>query len=194
MHKTIGAIITLLICLLIVQSDAVQTENNETPESRNVRVALQQKVAELPMVEVNTKIEEVGFETIDLTETLTDVEGKRYFAFRFTTPQNPGDLIWSFRAPKGHVGWYIVPAEGRMNGFRTFYRHTLSQDVPTVGEQGDIVVMQELPTRDLKPNTDYIIWFRLADDVAPIVPLSLNVLPDHSHSRYLVIFPMLFDR
>ena len=182
MHRTTTVIVALLACLFIMRAHSAEEGNDETPHIQELRVALQEKHDDLPRVSVNTQQQYVSFMTIDLTQTVTKVEGKRYYAFRFTTPKEVGPLSWSFKVPKGCFGWYIVPAKGRMYGFTTFGRHTLPRDVSNLGKQGDVFVLQQLPAHNLQPNTDYIMWFGFEEDSDPKVTFSLNVL--HSGSRY----------
>jgi len=127
------SIVGLLAIAGITHSHAREEGNNETPEVRKLRIALQEKYAKLPVVKPETRLGNVSYTMIDLSGTPTKVEDENYYAFRFVTPKEEGNLVWSFRPEKGLLQWYIVPEKDRMFGFHTFSRRHLTQDVENVG-------------------------------------------------------------
>lgn len=194
MHKMTAAISTVAVCLLTIRGYTAEEGNDETPHLQKLRFALQAKHGDLPMVSVNTRQEDVSFTTIDLTPSLTTVEGKNYYAFRFTTPKERGPLIWSFRVPRGTFSWYIVPVKGRMQGFTHFDQRRYRRKVSDLGAPGDTFVLQRLPAHNLQPNRDYIMWFGIKEDGVPKIMLSLNVLRSGSSYTYTDTFPMLYQK
>jgi hypothetical protein len=153
-------------------------ESQEAQVQRVKRLAaeLQKKASELPSARVNTALDAVTFETLALGNTLTVVDGRNYYAFRFKTPATPGDLMWSFRLAPGLLYWYICPVSGSMTGFRNFTNKRLPRDVEGVGKEGEQFVVQRLYATYLKPDTEYIIWFQFETGKPATVVCSVNVV------------------
>ncbi len=164
----------------------------ETPHMRNLRLSLQAKHRELSRVNVNTTLESVMFETVDLSHSMTHVDGNQYYAFKFATPEEGGNMYWAFKSVGGVQSWYIIPVEGQMHGFSNFNRIILPEDIPDVGNKHDLMFIQQLPGRNLRPKDEYIMWFRMHDALKPEVTLSLNIFPESERHSFPAIFPMLF--
>ncbi len=189
---------------ILVPEDA--EGNAETAYSQKLRIALQQKYGSLPVLPVQTSLHDVSFATIDLTDTMTVVEGQPCYAFCFKTPQSPGTLVWSFRADANLDSWYVIPTEGRMHGFTHFTSTNLARAVPGLGQNGDRFILQMLPAENLKQDTNYVMWFGFKENANVQVTLSLNVLKDPptyvdtttpppwiKSIAYDAVFPMLFE-
>jgi hypothetical protein len=169
------------------------SNKDEAPETRARREGLQANIAKFPLVKLNTEVARVHFETLDLKKTLTVVDGVKYYAFRFRTPDEVGDLVWSFLTPGRPHEWYILAAAGTMHGFDTFFYSSLPRDVPGLGKTGRSFIVQELSRSFLKSNSEYIIWFTISDGTQPPpYPVSLNMFVERDQGPS-DIFPMLFQ-
>lgn len=200
----------LCICVLF----ATATARAEAAETPNYVAKLRAKYVKLPEVPLNTSIETAQFRTVDLSSSTVWAlppktrSSRPYCAFRFRTPATVGRLVWAFR-PKGwkYREWYIAPEAGPIEtGFETFNPVKVPcADHPVLGKVGTEFIIQELAVANLKPNTGYLIWFRLAMDVdrsevghlryysaGPLI-VSLNMMPPDEQplieSRY---FPKLY--
>jgi hypothetical protein len=87
---------------------------------------------------------------------------KGFDAFRFKTPPGKAnwDLDWELVARADSVdAWYIVPAEGAMQGFEQF-THWENHEEPGVElPQPNFRVKQQLEGGRLRPDAEYVIWF-----------------------------------
>lgn len=94
---------------------------------------------------------------------LTMNAGKKSLdAFRFKTPagKTNWDLDWEFVTPVETVGgWYIVPREGTMEGFKFFRRAENHQEKGVDLPKENLRFVQSLPDGILQPASEYIIWF-----------------------------------
>ena len=185
----------VLACSLAFTSCAGEEGNKMLSHARLRREVFQSKYTELPEINVNTKFQDVGFNSVNLERTIIQIEGYSYYALRFKTPDLVGQLVWSFRVPdsEGAFGWYIVPASGKMQGFTSYMTYRLPEDIKDLGTKGDAFILQRLPGRNLKPNNDYIMWFGFEKRHRAQVLLSLNVFPETSRIAYRVVFPMFYQ-
>jgi hypothetical protein len=169
----VGALAALLAGMSLSAQDG---EDGEMAHVRRLAAELQKKVAQLPVAAVNTALDAVKYVSLALDDTLTVVDGRNNYAFRFKTPTTPGDLMWSFRMPPGMECWFICPAAGTMQGFKNFSDKRLPRDVEGVGKKGERFIVQRLYASSLKPDTEYIMWFQFAAGRTAAVTFSLNVV------------------
>ncbi len=186
------AAVVLLAWAWIPCFSARAEETEESDGIRKVRIALQEKFKKLPEVKVNSGKDHVSFAKVDLSGSLTEVDGEKYYAFRFQSLDEEGDLVWAFRPGKGLVSWYIFTEKERMQGFSTFIDYILPQDVENVGKKGNVFVLQMLNHRNMKPGKGYIMWFKFKEGGEPQVTLSLNIVAKNSVSTYKELFPMMY--
>jgi len=191
LHRTVVSALAIA-CVFLTPVFAQEEGNEETADMQMLREALQKKAGEFPSVAVNTDLKTVSFQTLDLSKTLTIVAGKNYYAFRFKTPDKPGQFIWSCVEPMGTCQWYIVPTRGRMHGFTQFEKRVLQADVQNVGTTGLCLLLQRLPAENFKGNSEYIIWFSFADKVSPKITMSVNMLTGEN-LEYRKVFSVLYQ-
>jgi len=105
-------------------------------------------------------------------------DGRRYFGFRFKTPEKlDGDFSWIFlprnaTGPKttGPVNWYILRRNGQMDGFSSFFNRgvkaypSLQAKFPHTNN----FTVQTLAQENFLPNEEYAIWFSLLAGDNPI--------------------------
>lgn len=179
------------IGLVSVQSNAIEPTEKELKSNVPVRLALQAKYDELPEVKLNAEKKSVNFQFVDMKKTITEIEGAKYCAFRFKTGDKVGNLMWCFRGPVGFQLWCLMPEKKRMEGFRSFRRHRLSEDVEKLGSKGDQIFVQSLNSRYFEPNKGYFIWFKIKTDAGSSTSLSLNMIPLPDNSSYSSLFPFI---
>jgi formylglycine-generating enzyme required for sulfatase activity/tRNA A-37 threonylcarbamoyl transferase component Bud32 len=124
-------------------------------ETGDVRETLQAVAADLPRLNLSTKADEVVW-----NHTRIEPTPARFVAYAFTSPlDEPGDLYWFFSCHDNPLNWFIVPAEGTMQGFTGFDRlvHPHYQD-PKVPIH-DYGYCQSLTGGHILPGKDYILWF-----------------------------------
>lgn len=170
----------MLMALPLMSQDA-----EETAEMRQRREVLQKKIDVFPVMMVNTHYDQVAFTNLDVSATATPIGEKTYYAFRFHTPPQQGYLHWAFKVPEYASQWYILKATGTMEGFTGYSTRKLPQDEPTLGKAGDKIIYQQLE-RPLDANSDYIMWFLLADKEELKINVSLNVFPTEAVYPYHV--------
>lgn len=195
MRRILVITVTVLTCSLFTHLSAA-VKRYESEEYAEMRIAIQNKQAQFPYVKVNTDMGHVSFTNVDLSKTATTVGDATYYAFRFTTPEEPGCLSWSFKIPKGRHPWQILSSKGRMAGFDTtgnepWASPVLQKDVPNVGKQGDSFIVQHLHAANLQTNFDYIIFFKLTGEQLKL-DVSLNIVPVNPHTDDKTIFKFLF--
>lgn len=190
----VSHITSLLAFLFLANLCAEEKGITETPEQQKRRIVLQEKYKQFPVVVPNTKLDKVSFTTIDLTPSLTKFEDGNYYAFRFETPKENGDLVWTFKHGKGLMQWYIVPEKGQMFGFRSWMSHHLPHDIPNVGVLGWRFYQQSIGEEDLKPGSGYIMWFQYKEGHVPELTFSLNILSPKIYSSYADVFPMMYKK
>lgn len=122
-----------------------------------------------------------GWAVIRLIDTAKDsfvFEQGRYFGFRFKTPAEiTGNFSWLFlmsnpdkQVTMQDFGWYIIRKAGDMTGFSSYtpddlpkYPRLSARFPNTRG-----IIYQNLDGRNLLPNEEYLIWFRVpSDDILP---------------------------
>ncbi len=177
---------------MLVSNSHLQAQDHEELDSvKRLRIAVQDKFDKLPVVKVNTDKDKVGFTTLDLGNTLTEVNGEKYYAFRFRSPKVPADMTWAFNPGEGFVSWYIVPEKDRMQGFERFTRTILPNDVEGFGMAGDTCFLQWLDRKHMKTDSGYIIRFKFKDVENPKVSLSLNFIAKRPKDPFKTLFPMI---
>lgn len=179
-------------CLAPFDSRAEELLKPESDKIRNIRTALQAKYAALPEVPLNTDANGVKFLTVDLKDSLTEIDGLNYFAFRFRTGVKFAPFVWSFKKPTRPTEWFIFPEKGRMEGFDTFYHAYLPQDLEGIGKKDDHFLVQVLGQNYIEKDTGYIMWFRLDKQEEPKITLSMNMIPDLKSYSFSEVFPMLY--
>lgn len=126
-----------------------------------------------------------GWAVIRLLDTSKNsfvFEQGRYFGFRFKTPgEITGDFSWFFlmsnpdrQITLRNFGWYITRKAGEMTGFANYtpddlakYPRLSARFPNTLG-----IIYQNLNGRNLLPNEEYLIWFRVPSDET-IPPLAV---------------------
>lgn len=164
---------------------------SEEPAIGNLRVALQAKYADLVEVKLNGVTADVKFQIVDMRNSIVEVNGKKYCAFRFKTGSKVHQLTWCFRKPPGLREWYIFRESGTMQGFYTFKDFIIREDTEGWGSVGDLFVVQSLPSTHFEPNTGYIMWFGITDAADCSINLSLNMTNVPDHSRFSAVFPSI---
>lgn len=87
-------------------------------------------------------------------------------AFRFKAPEEAStyEMQWVFAVPHVHFGWYIIPAEGEMEGFSNFYPRT-DTDLGIEGLPAhNYFIQQSLRGGKIKGGQEYIVWFSFPKD------------------------------
>ena len=147
-----------------------------TPKTR--AEAIKAGLPNYQVLSPNTDPNKIKFDTVNLNRTSVKYQEAWYDGFRFTMPEEGGELVWAF---KGQIkSWYIMPLRGRMNGFRSFGYHTLKQDVLPMGKTGDKAILQTLPAENLKAGEEYVIWFSFNRQIPVPLYISLNVFAGDS--------------
>lgn len=94
--------------------------------------------------------------------------GKGFDAFRFRAPASDGkwDLEWEFLVPEARNfgGWYILAAEGELQGFMNFQSRRDYRVEGTELPAKNFAVLQSLPGGQLRGGKEYVIWFTFDDD------------------------------
>jgi len=178
MHRMMHGALAGLLAAWAVSARVSAQDGAEEKHQHVLRLnaELQRKVAQLPVATVNTALDSVKFTTLALDDTLTVVDGQNNYAFRFTTPSTPGDLMWAFQLAPGLAEWYICPASGTMTGFKTFSDKRLPHDVEGIGKKGERFIIQRHYASYLKPDTEYIMWFHFETGKPAAVRFSLNAV------------------
>jgi hypothetical protein len=171
----------------------IETYENAIKDKDKFREAVRRSALNWERLVGNDNLESRAFKPIALNKRPLVHEGVRFDGFSFRTPENDTLLFWAFRGrgddPASPRGWYILPAEGEMDGFRFFRSVALDRDVPEVGKKGDHIVTQSLADVPLKPNSVYVIWFAFANDMPWDAAISLN-LYDSRELLYLLTLPL----
>lgn len=181
---------TILTSFLVGLLTTLPLAAEDPPHIIALRKTLQEKQEGFVKVDVNTDKADTAFENVDFKGKTFVQDGKTYYAFRFTAPEQEGELVWSFRMPLGDCQWYIVPGEGEMNGFSQFFAKSLKEDVPGLGKKGDWFYLQFLDGENFMAGSDYIIWFHSPGDDRTTVPVSINFLPKEESRNTKEMYPM----
>jgi hypothetical protein len=101
-------------------------------------------------------------------------DGKGVDCVRFRTPKGePRDLAWSFMTDGRVVeAWYLAPVKGDpAPAFKNFLDLTADRpDAPNV-------FVQWLSADALKPDTEYLLWFKFQSDKPVELMAAINLLP-----------------
>jgi len=179
---------TALVCLALGYQQAMALD---TAAQDKLRAALQAKYADLIEVKLNPDPADVKFQIVDMRNSMVQMDGMRFCAFRFKTGEKAHQLTWCFRKPPGLRRWYIIPQSGTMQGFNNFREFIIREDKEGWGSTGDLFLVQSLPSTHFKPNTGYIIWFMIDDAADSSINLSLNMTDVPDYSRYAAVFPTI---
>ena len=111
-----------------------------------------------------------------------NAEGDGLDAFVFETPIDAPayEMWWSFVVPDPHppFQWYILPLDGRMEGFRHFSEmNNVEHDDERIADK-NTTVYQRTPNK-LPPGRAYLIWFAWPDEQARsiFVDVKLHAAP-----------------
>ena len=164
------------ICLPSVVHGASPVE--EVPEPyRSLPQALRNRAEQLTTAPVTENGGTPQFFKMDLgAKAFAVTPGEQFAAFKFHTPKTPDlDLVWCFYVPQAWMNWYIVPAQGTMQGFRNWlnadraYAEFPDSDSPPV-------VLQSLSSKSLQPDAEYYIWFHSKTEQPPAGTLTAALL------------------
>ena len=167
----------------------VTLQEKELERIRTLRI--QEHADEFVTLVPNTALEKVAYTKVLFTNDPVIVNGWLYNAFSFTMPEQEGDLVWSFVLEDfdhNGINFYIAPAQGTMEGFKSFVPQLLKADVSHVAKKGDAVIFQTLDRSRLKAGGRYIIWLQCMYRDIPSVMVSLNIL-DKRGKSFSDIFP-----
>lgn len=127
-----------------------------TKAREKFREALQKLAPQLPSVTPEKEAPKT------YTKVPLNSAKKSFDAFRFKAPDGKTnwDMSWEFVVPTGAIrSWYILPAEGTMEGFRTFQPTKDYEEKGVDLPKENLRVVQPLTGGHLKPGKEYIIWF-----------------------------------
>jgi hypothetical protein len=194
----------MLVCwlagiLVLAASARLMAGEEETPEQRMRREAVQKQWAQLPAVEVGTSLKDVRFTRVVLDKSKVQVGKDVYYALRFRAPESGGDFLWAWRPEllDQRVSWGILAAQGTTDARSSQkYRTNLDKDVKDLGTKGNPFFLHWLDIGQLTSGGDYILWFQFEKAglfTKPAVVCSLNVIPGGADMRWKDIFPMLYQ-
>lgn len=125
------------------------------------------------------------FQTITLNAKPVLIDGKPYDGFRFKvkrggrteSEQRNQGLVWAWLPPVNSDMWYIVPKEGKMNGFENFSyyareRYTRCKDLEPA--KATHVYVQTLNGQCLVEDEEYLIFFRFTDKEPARISVALG--------------------
>lgn len=101
-------------------------------------------------------------------------DGKGVDCIRFRTPKGePRDLAWAFMTDGRVVeAWYLVPVKGDpAPAFKNFF------DLTTDRADAPNVFVQWLSAEALKPDTEYLLWFKFQSAKPVELMAAINLLP-----------------
>ncbi len=132
------------------------------------------------------------FRFIDFNRNFFVVGGARFFGFRFRTPKGVfGGLSLMFlcnykektTAKAREARWHIMFRDGPTKHFTRFYLSSV-KDYPSLQRRFPYtkdIVFQFLPAEDLRPDTEYLIWFGFINTPPyPELTLAFGFPPDGS--------------
>jgi hypothetical protein len=102
---------------------------------------------------------------VKLGESTSSYKDKLIFdGFRITVPADleGRDFVWYFNVPENWSNWYVIPAEGEVEGgFRDWLNaDKVYQGLDVAQEKGRMRVLQTLDGNYFTPGKDYVFWFR----------------------------------
>jgi hypothetical protein len=135
--------------------------------------------SKFPFIDANIESTHLGrFRKLAFTNDPAVIAGRLYSGFSFAVPKGEArDLVWCLKEPRMSSEYYILPAEGRMQGFTHFFPGKSQVDNPVVGPRGTDMVFQNLPASNLVPGKRYIIWFSMRYGNVESAVFSLNFPP-----------------
>lgn len=156
----------------------MRSAGNQSPEAGREFVQATQVAADaFTAVELKASGSTGQFVRVTLNQ-----HGTRFDGIRFTVPAGePRDLVWAFAGlPRNMPAeWYILPRAGEMQGFRQFFRGGPGmKDVPWA----ETVIpyqsfLQPLSGGELKPQQEYLIWFRFHDQRPKDLYVKVKLVP-----------------
>lgn len=150
--------------------------DNGRSSSDDFRANLQAVAADLPELRISTSPNRVNWNLAVINQT-----GIQFDAFRFRSPfKRSADMWWAIVTPDSVGRWYILPAQGKMRGFRSLssIRNFRAPGVKLPAK--NLTVIQKLEGGRIEPGQDYIVWFaRNRDDLAEF-HIALNLAPTGS--------------
>lgn len=176
----IGKLILLSVSVFlgIGVSFASGSNQNSADETKEVvRLTFQKKYRELPEISLITTKEDVGFQVVDMSNTITKINGKKYCAFRFSTEDTLNPFVWCFRRQPTLTQWEIIRAQGPMYGFDYHHSFKLDKEKENWGSKNDFFYIQALAARLFSPNQGYAIWFEIEHEEDAVMYLSINMMP-----------------
>jgi hypothetical protein len=177
----------LTACLLLSSHHALALDQ---AAQEKIRTTLQAKAPEIIEVKLNYDPANVKFDIVDMRNSMVEIDGMRFCAFRFKTGKKVHQLTWCFRIPPGLQDLNIIPKSGTMHGFTRFRRFSLqNNDLHAWGSLGDSFHVQSLPSTHFDPNSEYLIWFRIDEAAASAINLSLNMTDVPDGSPFSAVFP-----
>jgi hypothetical protein len=166
--------------VLLAFPGRAQESPEEIPEPyRTFIPEAQKRVAEFPELPVGTKNFAHKPFSIRLDGKPVVVGEHRFDCVRFVAPTDePRDMIWAFVLPPKYSSWYILPASGKMTGFRNWLNaDRLYQDLPAT--VNNAARLQTLSAASFKTGETYILWFKEEPDFTGPATLAgaINFLP-----------------
>ncbi|HXF10411.1 MAG TPA: hypothetical protein VN625_06465 [Desulfuromonadaceae bacterium] len=154
---------TLTVAASLFLPIAGAAAGSDDTVDQNVR--LQESFSQFKHLDSTNHVGEPEFQNLKLDKAI-NINGVDYFGFRFTVPErtNHQDFAWAFILPPGpgFAGWYIVPQNGKMDGFENYF-HFRRTIYSNAGEllplSGKLMVLQRLPGTALEDGKEYLIWF-----------------------------------
>jgi formylglycine-generating enzyme required for sulfatase activity len=160
----------------MLQSARAEFDQNTTRSDRFTG-SLRAIAAELPEVTVTTGEQPLHWNTVSLNQT-----GIQLDAFRFRSPlSGPADMHWVFVVPEQLGTWYILPVNDSMSGFRSFQ---LDWNIDLDGgalPPGNTAVFQPLLGGQIRPGTEYIVWYAPPDEQKHDMKVAIRLSPAGAH-------------
>jgi hypothetical protein len=171
---------------------AADPAKSEAESERIPRTAAQSKIADLPIVAVNTTVGKALFTSVTMREVAKYGETP-YYAFRFKTPKVAGTFIWGFnyRADPDIFYMAVVPAEGLRLENPGQTPIMLKSNVAGVGKKGEMLSFERYHKGIIKPDTEYIIYIGREKNDPILKAVILNVFQGVVPELYEQIFPSL---
>ncbi|MDB6029025.1 MAG: Lectin C-type domain protein [Verrucomicrobiales bacterium] len=142
---------------------AIQSASTDSDAHRTEQ--FQAAFLQFPLLNPSTNgVGEPTFQTITLTNPVA-IDGTAYYGFRFQVPRREKheDFVWTFAAPKDWIHWYIVPATGRMEGFKDFDERPRGNYMGAeilFPRGGKRFYLQNLSGTSIQDGETYLIWLK----------------------------------